>query len=245
MKIRAAIHGGIRFMPFSAQGRWYNDPERAQLAEMSHQVAAATITQAGWNAEDYDTVLATLNTHYFLRTAVAGTNNDIDWIARLSGAAGSTVTVAYVVAGNSTPLSVGVAGQALTINLATSAGGAATSTASDVIAAVRARGDALALVSPQLAPGNDGTGVLAALTATGLGAWTGTTPTLDAKLQTTVDGTNWYDVAAPFTQKTAPAAAEARAFAPLAVQCRWVITVGGTTPLVAFSVSALDKRTVA
>jgi type IV pilus biogenesis protein CpaD/CtpE len=241
--MRAPIGSQIKFMPFSSQGRWYNDPERAALAEVPHTVTAATITGAAWNAEDYDTLLATLQTHYFLRTAIAGANNDIDWIARQSGAAGSAVTVAYVVAGNNTPLSVGVAANALTINLATSAGGAATSTANDVIAAVQARGDALALVSPKLAAGNDGTGVLAALSATGLGAWTGTTPTLDAKLQTTVDGTNWYDVGTAFTQKTAPAAAEPRAFAPLAVQARWVFTVGGTTPLLAFSMAALDKRT--
>lgn len=104
-----------------------------------------------------------------LTTAMAGTNNDITFVAKTIGTSGNNVRVRIVVAGVSTALSVSVATNDITINSATSAGSAATSTAAQVIAAVQASVPAMALLaSVANAPGNDGTGVVAALAFTNL-----------------------------------------------------------------------------
>lgn len=98
----------------------------------------------------------------------AGANNDLVFYARTPGTGGNAITVAIVVAGNNTPLSVGVVGNAITINSATNGSAAATSTANDVIAAVRASAAANALVNVSRKYGDDGTGVVAAVAATAL-----------------------------------------------------------------------------
>lgn len=101
-----------------------------------------------------------------LTTALTGTNNDLQYTAKTDGA--STVTVRYVVAGVSTPLTVSVAGSAITVNVATNGSSAAISTAAQVKTAVDGNGPASALVSVANAAGNDGTGVVTALAATPL-----------------------------------------------------------------------------
>lgn len=103
-----------------------------------------------------------------LTTALAGANNDLTFIARTPGTGGNAITVAYAVAGNNTPLSVTVAGNAITVNVATSGVGAATSTAVDVRKAINFSTTAGPKVWAQLAPANDGTGVVTALAATAL-----------------------------------------------------------------------------
>lgn len=73
-------------------------------------------------------------------------------------------------------------------------------------------------------------------------AVTGTNPTLDAILQTSVDGTNYYTVGS-FTQKTAITAAEAKKFGPLGDLSRWAWTIGGTsTPTFTFAITATIDR---
>lgn len=101
-----------------------------------------------------------------LTTALAGANNDLKYTAKANGP--SSVTVRYVVAGVSTPLTVSVAGSAITVNVATNGSSAATSTATQVKAAVDGSGPASALVSVANAGTDDGTGVVAALAATPL-----------------------------------------------------------------------------
>lgn len=103
-----------------------------------------------------------------LTTAVAGTNNDLTYTARAGDTSGNSITVAYVVAGANTPLSVGVVGNAITVNVATNGSSAATSTAAQVRDAVMASTAARALVTVANATGNDGTGVVAAMGATAL-----------------------------------------------------------------------------
>jgi VCBS repeat-containing protein len=103
-----------------------------------------------------------------LTTALAGANNDLTFTAKTTDATGNSTTVAYVVAGNDTALSVGVVGSAITVNVATDSGGAATSTATQVRTAVNASTPASALVTASLAAGNDGSGVVDALAATPL-----------------------------------------------------------------------------
>ena len=108
-------------------------------------------------------------------TAMAGTNNDIRYRAKERGTAGNSVTVTHVVSGANTPLSVSATGNAVTVNVATNGSSAATSTAAQVIAAVNAHATAGQLVFAENAPGNDGTGVVAAMTstaATGGSNWT-------------------------------------------------------------------------
>ncbi len=111
-----------------------------------------------------------------LTTALAGTNNDLKYTATAGDqeadnadfTAGNAVTVAYAVAGNNTALSVDVTASAITVNVATDGGGAATSTAAQVRDAVNGDDEAAALVTAENASGNDGTGVVTALAATPL-----------------------------------------------------------------------------
>jgi len=72
---------------------------------------------------------------------------DITYTAVASGTGGNAITVTNVVAGNNTPLTIGVVGNAITVNLATNGGGAATSTAAQVLAAIQGSVAASALVN--------------------------------------------------------------------------------------------------
>ena len=103
-----------------------------------------------------------------LTTALTGANNDLLFYARKPGTGGNAVTGAIVVAGASTALSVSVVGNAITINSATTSGSVASSTARDIETAVRANAAANTLVHVQRKYGDDGTGVVTALTATAL-----------------------------------------------------------------------------
>lgn len=74
-----------------------------------------------------------------LNTGVIVNNNAITWTAVTKGAGGNSVTVTLVDPGaNNAALAVVVTGNAIVVNLATGAGGAITSTAAQVIAAVNA-----------------------------------------------------------------------------------------------------------
>jgi hypothetical protein len=103
-----------------------------------------------------------------LTTSLAGANNDITLFAKTPGTSGNSVRLALVVAGASTPLTVSVSTNDITVNVATSAGSAAISTAAEVVNAIRFNLSAKALVHAQLAPANDGTGVVTALAFTNL-----------------------------------------------------------------------------
>ncbi len=103
-----------------------------------------------------------------LTTAIAGADNDLTFTALTGGPAGNSIRVTYVVAGNNTLLTVVVAGYDITVNVATSGAGAATSTASLVLAALQANADVQRLVTVALATGNTGVGVVAALALTAL-----------------------------------------------------------------------------
>lgn len=112
------------------------------------------------------------NSYAALTTALSGANNDLTWTTVKRGLAQNSVTIRYVVAGNSTPLSVSVTGTAITVNVATDGGGAATSTATAVKNAVNAHATAGNLVQGANATGNDGTGVVTALSVTSLAGGT-------------------------------------------------------------------------
>jgi hypothetical protein len=103
-----------------------------------------------------------------LTTALTGTNNDLTITAVRPGVGGNSTTIAYVVAGANTPLSVSRSGSAITVNVATNGSSVATSTAAQVRDAINASDEAKHLVKAENAAGNDGTGVVTALSATAL-----------------------------------------------------------------------------
>jgi hypothetical protein len=68
-------------------------------------------------------------------------------------------------------------------------------------------------------------------------AASGTTPTLNIALETSIDnGATWQSVGA-FAQKTG-VATENKVFGPLGDRCRWTWTIGGTTPSFTFAIDA-------
>lgn len=102
-----------------------------------------SITRTVYSAPVKEISTITVNKGGFAALIVA----DITYTAVNQGTGGNAITVVYVVAGNNTALSVAVAGSAITVNLATNGGGAATSTAAQVQAAVAASVAASALVN--------------------------------------------------------------------------------------------------
>lgn len=113
----------------------------------------------------------------FPRTATVtidptGTNNALVYTSKASSIDANNVRVRYVVTGNSTALSVSVSTNDITVNVATDGGGAATSTAAQVKAAIEGSAPATALVTVTHATGNDGTGVVAAVGYTSLAGGT-------------------------------------------------------------------------
>lgn len=88
----------------------------------------------------------------------------------------NTLSMTFVVAGNSTPLSVSVTSRAITVNVATDAGGLPISTANDVIAAVRASAPVQALKVAALPDyGSLGTGIVGAISTTSFAGATAST----------------------------------------------------------------------
>lgn len=126
-----------------------------------------------------------------LTTALAGANNDLLYTARTAGGQGDDITVAYVVAGTNTPLTVNVSGTAITVNVATNGAGAATSTAAQVEAAVEANADAAKLVTVASAPSNNGTGTVTAMAATPLAGGKFPAETTGARMTRVLDRIGW------------------------------------------------------
>lgn len=83
---------------------------------------------------------------------------------------------------------------------------------------------------------------VASLSATlAVSAASGTAPTLDVSLETTVNGTDWLTVAA-FAQQTGTQTGLTKVFGPLGAQCRWKWTIAGTTPSFTLSITSTVKR---
>jgi hypothetical protein len=226
-------------MPFNENNVFYQDPVLLPGAQVTPRIVNADVSLPAtpFDFADAQTLFANLNIHEFLVTALAGANNDLAFIARTPGTT-PTVRVTFTVAGNNTPLSIAVVGEDITVNVATGAGGAATSTAAQVKAAIEAHAAASALVVVELAPANDGTGVVTALAQTPLAGPTGTTPTMDVKLQHGITATTLADHSA-FAQKTA-ASVEFKTFANVASKGQWVLDRGADADEV-FAVSIVAQ----
>jgi len=121
-------------------------------------------------------------------TLASGTigSDRIAWRAIQPGAAGNAVSLELVVAGNDTPLSVEVLGEAVTVNLATDGAGDPVSTADQVVAAVTGTPEAAALVTAE----TQDTGVVQAAAAANLSGGMDALDTL--KVRAADEGT-WGD----------------------------------------------------
>lgn len=188
-----------------------------------------------------------------LTTALAGSNNDIVLTAAVPGPGGNAITLALVdPMGNSQALGIVVTGNAIVANLATGLTGTITTTATALLAALAASAPATALATGALAPGNDGTGVVTALTATHLSGGASDN-TLTGQIQDSADGsTNW--TTAPANQLAgntgafAVVGATTPSFQEIGVQTRtlrryirFVGTVAGTNPSFNFSVTGIGQ----
>lgn len=144
-----------------------------------------------------------------LTTALAGDNNDLVFTAKTKGVIGDDITIAYInPAANDAELSVVVTGTDIVVNLATGAGGAITTIASDITAAILANAEANALVSVANAAANNGTGLVIALAETNLANGVDGTPAeankvyfdgdylYIATLANAISGANWVRVQA-------------------------------------------------
>ena len=105
----------------------------------------------------------------FTTNLANATQNDLVFTAVASGAAGEAVMIEYVLPGLAdSPLGVTVTGSTISVSLGTDSLGAISSTASAIKTAIEASGSASALVTVALVASNDGTGLVAALSATPL-----------------------------------------------------------------------------
>lgn len=114
-----------------------------------------------------------------LSTNLTGTNNDLVFTALYGGTYGNGIKIEYLdPSANNAALSISVSYQSgtakptITVNLATGSGGAISSTAALITAAVRANAMAAKLVTVVNKVSNDGTGIVTALSATNLSSGT-------------------------------------------------------------------------
>jgi hypothetical protein len=196
---------GVPYVPINIGSTRVN----LQYVDQAPSVDQATLLfaaeiQPAWTADAGEVVAG--QAAVAASTVLGSGNAGLRFVADTAGTAGNSITVEAVAAGNNTALSVGVVGNAITINLATDGAGVATSTATQVKAAVDASGPAAALVNTTLV--GDGTGIVAAHVAQsltgGLAAVAGTAIVLpnlttikDLDSPTPTDVTLTFGAAAP------------------------------------------------
>lgn len=102
-----------------------------------------------------------------LATGVVASNNALTFTSKLDGVLGNNISVKLVNPGtNSAALAVSVIGQAITVSLATSVGGAITTTAAQLKTAIEANAAANALVGLANTGASTGAGAVTALATT-------------------------------------------------------------------------------
>jgi hypothetical protein len=130
----------------------------------------------------------------FFNTQFLAPNSNLSFTARGGGTLGNNITIQFVISGNNTPLTITTNGLNITVNVATNGTGQPTSTANQVKAALDANATAASLILTTLATGNDGSGVVAALTQTPLGggdSGVAIVETLEIVQTTQATGTTW------------------------------------------------------
>ena len=163
--------------------RLTNNPQRGsmsfKLPVRISQGARRVIRTLGKNDPntvigDRDLLLG-FGTKATLTTAMAGADNDLTFTAKNADYGGNAVRVAFVNPGGTLTRNIVVAGNDITVNLATTAGAiAGTETATSIAASVNADPAASLLVSAAVKVGDTGAGVVAAFALTNLtgGAYT-------------------------------------------------------------------------
>jgi len=217
----------------------YQEPVLVEGAQIGPRLVSATETLPAFYIGEARELITALSVHKYLTTALAGTNNDITFFAKRSG--DQDITITYTDPGGvSASFAVEVVDGDIEITLARAASAIVTK-ASDVIAGIEASTAASALVSAIPADGNDGTGVVTALTETSLGGPAGTNPTLDVEFKASIGGINFYSINAHFAQKTDVAETEGGNFVNLATWGQYTLTLGGTNSVFAISIETAYK----
>jgi len=108
--------------------------------------------------------VATSGTAASYTTALTGTNNDVKFTAKYGGDYGNDVTVTYVDPGGTTAtLGVVVTGHNIVVNLGRAAS-AINTTGANIVSLINGDANASKLVTAANAAGNDGTGIVTAMT---------------------------------------------------------------------------------
>jgi len=143
-----------------------------------------------------------------LSTNLTGSNNDLTYTAKFGGTYGNKIQVAYIdPSANSAALSVtqtytsGTGTPLISVSLATDSGGAITSTAAQIATAVAAHPGAAQFVTVANKTGNDGTGVVTAMSATNLASGTDVGTGQSVYLMVTNKSTVIVDVDDPQTAR--------------------------------------------
>lgn len=217
----------------SGDTRHYSDTVVRDDVQFSEPTVIEADVAAGtaFDTSEVENVEVWFKTHEFFRSAMTGANNDFQIIAREGG--DSDVTIALVdPSENDAALSIEVTGEDIVVNLATGPAGAITTTATQLVAALNSTEDSHVLVHAELAPGNSGAGIVTALSEQPVGNIVGT---LDATIQTSVDGTN-YNTLGTFTQKST-FGQEARVFGPVGIRTRINYDITGASAAFGLSVA--------
>lgn len=155
------------------------DPEHAWTRRVNvtrpHAIARVT---AGEEIDELDEVAVGADgkaakaagaTAATVKTGLVGENNAIQWTARQGGEDGNDLSVTIVdPAGNNVALSVDVDGDEIVVTGATDGSSNLTSTAADVIAAIKEHDTASQLVTVANSGSSNGTGVVKAVAKTNL-----------------------------------------------------------------------------
>lgn len=108
-----------------------------------------------------------------LTTNLAGTNNDLVYTSVAKSESANNITIKYTDPyANNQALNISVSGDDINVTLATNASGAITTTATQIITAIQASTPASALVTVASASGNNGSGIVTAMTKTNLAGGT-------------------------------------------------------------------------
>ncbi len=141
--------------------------DTALIGQVFRLADARDMTSADYQEQDGNYLVQGAHDGQAAELIDPGTKH-VDYTARTVGDAGNDITIELAVAGLNTPLSVAVVGTAVTVNLATDGGGAATSTAQEVIDAIAAHVQADGLMIASITSGGAGGTVQVLLVETNL-----------------------------------------------------------------------------
>jgi hypothetical protein len=163
------ISAGTPVLQHSFDGvNWETDYEGTELTATDEWIIPGTKGRS----EVYTRFKSQSSNYATLTTAISGANNDVVYTAAKSGISGNNVTMTYVKPTVTTPLSVAVVGNDITVTLATS-GSTCTTYCYTMMDLLWSTPAVLALIGDiEPAPGNDTSGLMAAMPKTNLSGGT-------------------------------------------------------------------------